>query len=286
MEFVKLVGPAAMFFIMFSIALSIKPSAFVAIVKNPLSFYVGLVSQVIGLPLIGFTLALTIPFPPEVKIGIVLITCLPSAVTSNYITKKLDGNVPLSITLTAVASLLAFITIPFILKIYLLFVFEDFSTEVFNEKLVGASLQIFIIVTLPVIIGVIFNTVFENIAKKIDPIFDKISTILFMLIIGIAIFQDLEEIPEYLRFAGIKTVLIFVLGFFMATFLAKLFKLNKADQITITVETVLQNGAMGFVIGALIFDDIKYVMPIAAYALLQYIFLLVYFTYVKKILDK
>ncbi|HJM78251.1 MAG TPA: bile acid:sodium symporter family protein [Candidatus Pelagibacter bacterium] len=286
MEFVKLVGPAAMFFIMFSIALSIKPSAFVAIVKNPLSFYVGLVSQVIGLPLIGFTLALTIPFPPEVKIGIVLITCLPSAVTSNYITKKLDGNVPLSITLTAVASLLAFITIPFILKIYLLFVFEDFSTEIFNEKLVGASLQIFIIVTLPVIIGVIFNTVFENIAKKIDPIFDKISTILFILIIGIAIFQDLEEIPEYLRFAGIKTVLIFVLGFFMATFLAKLFKLNKADQITITVETVLQNGAMGFVIGALIFDDIKYVMPIAAYALLQYIFLLVYFTYVKKILDK
>ncbi len=286
MEFVKLVGPAAMFFIMFSIALSIKPSAFVAIVKNPLSFYVGLVSQVIGLPLIGFTLALTIPFPLEVKIGIVLITCLPSAVTSNYITKKLDGNVPLSITLTAVASLLAFITIPFILKIYLLFVFEDFSTEIFNEKLVGASLQIFIIVTLPVIIGVIFNTVFENIAKKIDPIFDKISTILFILIIGIAILQDLEEIPEYLRFAGIKTVLIFVLGFFMATFLAKLFKLNKADQITITVETVLQNGAMGFVIGALIFDDIKYVMPIAAYALLQYIFLLVYFTYVKKILDK
>ena len=286
MEFVKLVGPAAMFFIMFSIALSIKPSAFVAIVKNPLSFYVGLVSQVIGLPLIGFTLALTIPFPPEVKIGIVLITCLPSAVTSNYITKKLDGNVPLSITLTAVASLLAFITIPFILKIYLLFVFEDFSTEIFNEKLVGTSLQIFIIVTLPVIIGVIFNTVFENIAKKIDPIFDKISTILFILIIGIAILQDLKEIPEYLRFAGIKTVLIFVLGFFMATFLAKLFKLNKADQITITVETVLQNGAMGFVIGALIFDDIKYVMPIAAYALLQYIFLLVYFTYVKKILDK
>jgi BASS family bile acid:Na+ symporter len=286
MEFVKLVGPAGIFFIMFSIALSIKPSAFVAIAKNPLSFYVGIVSQVIGLPLIGFTLALTIPFPPEVKIGIVLITCLPSAVTSNYITKKLDGNVPLSITLTAVASLIAFITIPFILKIYLLFVFEDFSTEIFNEKLVGASLQIFIIVTLPVIIGVIFNKVFENIAKKIDPIFDKISTILFLLIVGIAIYQDLEEIPEYLRFAGIKTVLIFVLGFFMATFLAKLFKLNKADQITITVETVLQNGAMGFVIGALIFDDIKYVMPIAAYALLQYIFLLVYFTYVKKILDK
>ena len=283
MEFVKLVGPAGMFFIMFSIALSIKPAAFIAIIKNPLSFYVGMIAQVIGLPLIGFALALTIPFPPEVKIGIVLITCLPGAVTSNYITKKLNGNVPLSISLTAITSLIAFVTIPFILKIYLLFVFKDYSTEIFNENLVRASLKIFIIVTIPVIAGVIFNTMFENFSKKIDPIFDKISTILFILIVGIAIYQDLEEIPEYLKFAGIKTVFIFVIAFCMATLLAKLFKLNKSDQITITVETVLQNGAMGFVIGAFIFDDIKYIMPVAAYALLQYIFILIYFSYVKKV---
>ena len=283
MEFVKLVGPAGMFFIMFSIALSIKPTAFIQIIKNPLSFYIGIICQMIGLPLIGFTLALSIPFPPEVKIGIVLITCLPGAVTSNYITKKLDANVPLSISLTAVTSLLAFFTIPFILKIYLLFVFKDHTTEIFTDNLVGASLKIFFIVTVPVIMGLIFNTVFENTAKKIDPIFDKISTLLFLLIIGIAIFQDLEEIPEYIKFAGIKTVLIFLLAFIMANLLAKLFKLNNRDQITITVETVLQNGAMGFVIGAFIFDDIKYVMPVAAYALLQYIFILVYFTYQKKI---
>jgi BASS family bile acid:Na+ symporter len=283
MEFVKLVGPAGIFFIMFSIALSIKPAAFMSIIKNPLSFYVGIIAQVIGLPLIGFTLALTIPFPPEVKIGIVLITCLPGAVTSNYICKKLNGNVPLSISLTAITSLIAFVTIPFILKIYLLFVFEDYSTEIFNENLVRASLNIFIIVTIPVIAGVIFNTIFENFSKKIDPLFDKISTILFILIVGIAVYQDFEEIPEYLKFAGIKTVLIFVFAFVMATLLAKLFKLNKRDQITITVETVLQNGAMGFVIGAFIFDDIKYIMPVAAYALLQYIFILIYFSYIKKV---
>jgi len=283
MEFVKLVGPAGMFFIMFSIALSIKPAAFMSIIKNPLSFYVGIVSQVIGLPLIGFSLALTVPFPPEVKIGIVLITCLPGAVTSNYICKKMNGNVPLSITLTAVTSLVAFVTIPFILKFYLLFVFKDQSMEIFNDNLMHASFKIFMIVTIPVIVGVIFNTIFENFSKKIDPIFDKISTIIFILIIGIAIYQDFEEIPEYLKFAGIKTVLIFVLAFFMATILAKLFKLNKSDQITITVETVLQNGAMGFIIGAFIFDDIKYIVPVAAYALLQYIFILVYFSYIKNV---
>ena len=120
MEFVKLVGPAGMFFIMFSLALSIKTEAFKAIFKNPLSFYLGLVLQLIGMPLIGFIIALTIPFPVEVKVGIVLITCLPSAVTSNYLSKKMGGNVALSISLTAITSLIAFITIPIIIKIYLL----------------------------------------------------------------------------------------------------------------------------------------------------------------------
>ena len=89
MEFVKIAGPAGMFFIMFSLALSIKTSAFKAIASNPLSFYLGLVTQLIGMPLIGFIIALTIPFPVEVKVGIVLITCLPSAVTSNFLTKKI-----------------------------------------------------------------------------------------------------------------------------------------------------------------------------------------------------
>ena len=118
MEFVKLAGPAGMFFIMFSLALSIKASAFKAIALNPLSFYLGLVLQLIGMPLIGFIIALTIPFPVEVKVGIVLITCLPSAVTSNYLSKKMGGNVALSISLTAITSLIAFITIPIIIKIY------------------------------------------------------------------------------------------------------------------------------------------------------------------------
>ena len=107
MEFIKLAGPAGMFFIMFSLALSLKITAFAGVFKNPISFYLGLICQLIGMPLIGFIIALTIPFPMEVKVGIILITCLPSAVTSNYISKKLGGNVPLSICLTATTCLLA-----------------------------------------------------------------------------------------------------------------------------------------------------------------------------------
>ena len=250
MEFVKLVGPAGMFFIMFSLALSLKTQAFKEIVKNPLSFYLGLVAQLIGMPLIGFIIALTIPFPMEVKVGIVLITCLPSAVTSNYLSKKMGGNVALSISLTAITSLIAFVTIPIIIKIYFLVVFENESVIVFNTTLIGASLKLFAVVTIPVILGIIFNTIFPEFSKKIDPLFDKAALIVFLVIIGIAVYQDLHLIPEYIRFAGIKTVLIFVLAFFMTIFLTRLFKINQSDKVTIIVETVLQNGGIGIVLGA------------------------------------
>ena len=281
MEFVKLVGPAGMFFIMFSLALSLKTQAFKEIAKNPLSFYLGLVAQLIGMPLIGFIIALTIPFPMEVKVGIVLITCLPSAVTSNYLSKKMGGNVALSISLTAITSLIAFVTIPIIIKIYFLVVFENESVIVFNTTLIGASLKLFAVVTIPVILGIIFNTIFPEFSKKIDPLFDKAALIVFLVIIGIAVYQDLHLIPEYVRFAGIKTVLIFVLAFFMTIFLTRLFKINQSDKVTIIVETVLQNGGIGIVLGALIFSNAKFIFPVAAYALLQYLFILIYFSYLK-----
>ena len=281
MEFVKIVGPAGMFFIMFSLALSLKTQAFKEIVKNPLSFYLGLVAQLIGMPLIGFIIALTIPFPMEVKVGIVLITCLPSAVTSNYLSKKMGGNVALSISLTAITSLIAFVTIPIIIKIYFLVVFENESVIVFNTTLIGASLKLFAVVTIPVILGIIFNTIFPEFSKKIDPLFDKAALIVFLVIIGIAVYQDIHLIPEYVRFAGIKTVLIFVLAFFMTIFLTRLFKINQSDKVTIIVETVLQNGGIGIVLGALIFSNAKFIFPVAAYALLQYLFILIYFSYLK-----
>ncbi len=281
MEFVKLAGPAGMFFIMFSLALSIKADAFKAIAQNPLSFYLGLVTQLIGMPLIGFIIALTIPFPVEVKVGIVLITCLPSAVTSNFLAKKMGGNVALSISLTAITSLIAFITIPIIIKIYFLYVIQDQSIIIFNTSLIGASFKLFAIVSIPVFLGIIFNTIFEELAKKIDPIFDKLSVIVFLTIICIAVYQDLNLIPEYIRYAGIKTILIFILAFLMSFLLSNLFKLNNQDRITVVVETVMQNGGIGIVIGALMFENTKFIFPVAAYALLQYLFVLIYFTYIK-----
>ena len=281
MEFVKMAGPAGMFFIMFSLALSLKTNAFKAIASNPLSFYLGLVLQLIGMPLIGFIIALTIPFPVEVKVGIVLITCLPSAVTSNYLSKKMGGDVALSISLTAVSSLIAFLTIPIIIKVYFYYVIQDQSIIIFQTSLIGTSFKLFAIVTIPVILGIIFNTIFDEFSKKIDPIFDKLSLLVFLFIICVAVYQDLYLIPEYIRYAGIKTILIFILAFIMCLALSKLFKLNEKDKITVTLETTLQNGGIGIVIGAIMFDDPKYIFPVAAYALLQYLFILIYYSFIR-----
>tara|TARA_A100001015_G_scaffold179836_1_gene200009 strand:- start:1169 stop:2038 length:870 start_codon:yes stop_codon:yes gene_type:complete len=281
MEFIKLAGPAGMFFIMFSLALSLKTSAFKAIVSNPLSFYLGLVLQLIGMPLIGFIIALSVPFPVEVKVGIVLITCLPSAVTSNYLSKKMGGDVALSISLTAVSSLIAFLTIPIIIKIYFYFVIQDQSIIIFRTSLIGTSFKLFAIVTIPVILGIIFNTIFYEFSKKIDPIFDKLSLLVFLFIVGVAVYQDLYLIPEYIRYAGIKNILIFVIAFIMCIALTKLFKLNEKDKITLTLETTLQNGGIGIVIGTLMFDNSKFIFPVAAYALLQYLFILIYYSFIR-----
>ncbi len=233
------------------------------------------------MPLIGFIIALSVPFPVEVKVGIVLITCLPSAVTSNYLSKKMGGDVALSISLTAVSSLIAFLTIPIIIKIYFYFVIKDQSIIIFQTSLIGTSFKLFAIVTIPVILGIIFNTIFDEFSKKIDPIFDKLSLIVFLFIIGVAVYQDLYLIPEYIRYAGIKTILIFIIAFIMCIALSKLFKLNEKDKITVTLETTLQNGGIGIVIGALMFDNPKFIFPVAAYALLQYLFILIYYSFVR-----
>ena len=193
----------------------------------------------------------------------------------------MGGDVALSISLTAVSSLIAFLTIPIIIKIYFYFVIQDQSIIIFQTSLIGTSFKLFAIVTIPVILGIIFNTIFDNFSKKIDPIFDKLSLLVFLFIIGVAVYQDLYLIPEYIRYAGIKTILIFVVAFIMCLSLSKLFKLNEKDKITVTLETTLQNGGIGIVIGAIMFDNPRFIFPVAAYALLQYLFILIYYSFVR-----
>ena len=158
-------SPFAIFIIMLGVGMNVTIKNFLEVVKDLKVLLIGLVLQMIILPTIGFLFAIFAPVDLVLKLGIILITCVPSAVTSNYLTKVVDGNVALSVSLTSISACLSFITIPLILIIIAPIMLEDAS--IFQElnffKMSGALL---FITTIPVLIGIFINTKFSTFTKK------------------------------------------------------------------------------------------------------------------------
>tara|TARA_Y100001970_G_scaffold9470_1_gene11090 strand:+ start:7347 stop:8192 length:846 start_codon:yes stop_codon:yes gene_type:complete len=278
MEFVKLVGPTAIFFIMYSLGLKLTFINFYELLKNPKNLIAGLICQLIFLPIIGLLIVSFYPMPDELKIGILFLLLLPSATMSNYATRLVDGNVSLSIAITTICSLLCIITIPVGMKVLFELVMHK-PIENFDIKKV--SLQIFIIISIPTILGILTNRYLNFFKQRIVLLFDKISMILFLLIISIAIYQERMNLGGYFEYVGIVAPIILFFVLFVSIIFTKFVVDGIDSQRSITVECLLQNGAMGFIVSAQIFSDIAYVTPIALYALLQYFVLAFYVANIK-----
>ena len=278
MEFVKLVGPIAIFFIMYSLGLKLTFVNFYELLKRPKNLIAGLVCQLIILPVIGLLIVSFYPMPDELKIGILLLLLLPSATMSNYATRLVDGNVSLSIAITIICSLLCIITIPLGMKVLFELVMHK-PIENFDIKKV--SLQILTIISIPTILGILTNRYFNLFKQRIVLLFDKISMILFLLIISIAVFQERKNLGGYFEYVGIVAPIILFFVLIVSIIFTKFMVDGIDSQRSITVECLLQNGAMGFIVSAQIFSDIAYVTPIALYALLQYFVLAFYVANIK-----
>ena len=278
MEFVKLVGPFAIFFIMYSLGLKLSFINFYELLKKPKNLILGLICQLIFLPIIGLVIVSFYPMPNELKIGILLLLLLPSATMSNYASRLVDGNISLSIAITTICSLLCIITIPIGMKVLFELIMHQ---PIKNFDVKDISLKIFIIITIPTILGIITNQYFNYFKERFVLLFDKISMILFLIIILIAVYQERFNLGGYFEYVGIiaPIILFFVL---MVSIIFTKFLVDGIDsQRTITVECLLQNGAMGFIVSAQIFTNISYVTPIALYALLQYFVLAFYVANIK-----
>ena len=278
MEFVKLVGPIAIFFIMYSLGLKLTFVNFYELLKSPKNLIAGLVCQLIFLPTIGLLIVSFYPMPDELKIGILLLLLLPSATMSNYATRLVDGNVSLSIAITIICSLLCIITIPLGMKVLFELVMHK-PIENFDIKKV--SLQILTIISIPTILGILTNRYFNLFKQRIVLLFDKISMILFLLIISIAVFQERKNLGGYFEYVGIVAPIILFFVLIVSIIFTKFMVDGIDSQRSITVECLLQNGAMGFIVSAQIFSNIAYVTPIALYALLQYFVLAFYVANIK-----
>ena len=160
MELVKLIGPLILAFIMFSLGIGLSIENFKQVILQPKNFIIGAISQMIILPLIALSLIFVLPLATELKIGLILLAAAPGGVTTNVITKFAKGDVALSISLTAVISLLCFITIPFIFS--LTYPIITGQSLPFDYSIGSIILQIFLITTIPVILGMIFKSIFPN----------------------------------------------------------------------------------------------------------------------------
>ena len=276
-----IVLPLALAFIMFALGLGLRGGDFLRVVKQPRDFFVGAISQVILLPIVAFVLVKIWPIAPELAIGVMIIAAAPGGVTSNLLTSFAKGDVALSVSLTAIISLLCVITIPFIVLTSADLLGASNVTE--NISLLSISRDMFLIVTVPVILGMLFRRFISTPAQKFEPIAKKISIFLFVLVLLGAIAAERENIISYFIKAGLITLVLNVVMMVLAYYVAKLLSTGLTQRKCITIECGLQNGTLAIFVGTSIFGGGIYVIPAATYSLIMFVTSLIFVYKVRKI---
>ena len=273
--------PLALAFIMFVLGMGLTGADFLRVVKQPRDFFVGSFSQIILLPIIAFILIKIWPIAPELAIGVMIIAAAPGGVTSNLLTSFAKGDVALSISLTAIISLICVFTIPFIVltSVELLGVPGVDS----NISLVSMSRDMFLIVTVPVILGMIFRKISYKVTSKLEPVAKKISIVLFILVLLGAIAAERENVISYFAQAGLITLVLNVIMMVVAYYIAQLLASGTEQKKCITIECGLQNGTLAIFVATSIFGGGMYVIPAATYSLIMFATSLIFVYFVKKV---
>ena len=280
MEIVTKIAPIALAFIMLGLGLGLTGQDFIRVIKQPRDFLVGFLCQLILLPVIAFVVIKIFNTPSELAIGLMIIAAAPGGVTSNILTKFADGDVALSISLTAIVSLISIISVPFIIfKSADLLQFSEFSKEI---SMITISLKMFFVVTLPVLLGMLIRKFAENFIISKTKIIQKVSAILF-LIVFIAIWvEEWDRIVEILSEAGSITLALNLIMMILAFYIAKFFATGVEQRRCITLEVGVQNGTLAVFVATQLFDEFIYLVPTGAYALIMYVTSLMLIYIIKK----
>jgi len=260
--------PMALAFIMFSLGLGLTLDDFSRVVKQPRDFIIGALSQIILLPLVAFLLVSVWPLSPEIAVGVMIIAAAPGGVTSNILTSFARGDVALSISLTAVISLLSVITIPFIVVYSYNHFFEGTIGEDLSIAKTAAS--VFVIVTVPVVAGLGIRHFSSSFAIRVETAARKISTILFVLVLVGAIAKERENIAEYFAQAGLVTLVLNVGMMVLAYVIARRLASGVQQRIAISIECGLQNGTLAITVAVVFFGGGAFVIPAATYSLIMF----------------
>ena len=257
--------PLSLAFIMFSLGLGLSINDFTRVFFKPRDFLIGLFFQIIVLPIVAIIIVLFWPLTPELAIGVMILAAAPGGVTSNVLTSYAKGNIALSISLTAINSILCVITVPIILIISLSILGYGSLSE--GQSLFSVAIQMFLIVTVPVILGVLLSSIlssFEKIAKNI-------SIILFALVLLGAILSQRENVINYFAQAGLVMLVLNIVMMIIVYILSKSFRANKETFRCWLMEVGLQNGTLAIVVANTFFASTVYLIPAAIYSLIMYV---------------
>ena len=271
--------PLALAFIMFVLGLGLTGADFLRVTKQPRDFFVGSFLQILILPIIAFILVKMWPIAPELAIGVMIIAAAPGGVTSNILTSFARGDVALSISLTAIISLLSVITVPFIIITSLGLL--GLENVVQNISLTSMAISMFLIVTVPVILGMIFRRFASNAAIKFESIAKKISIILFIIVLLGAILAEKDNIVSYFADAGLITLVLNVTMMIVAFYVAKILGTGNAQKKSIAIECGLQNGTLAIFVGTTLFGGGAFVIPAATYSLIMFATSLIFVFFVR-----
>ena len=269
MEIVTKIAPIALALIMLGLGLGLTTKDFLRVINNPKDFTVGIVCQLILLPIVAYALVLILRLPVEIAVGLMIIAAAPGGVTSNVLTKFANGDVALSISLTAIISLISIISVPFIvLTSASLLGVTDFSSDI---TMTGIALKMALVVSVPVIIGMIIRKFAENFISTNLNVINRITSVLFIIVFAAIWIEERENIFNYLAQAGIAVLILNVVMMTLAFYIAKFFATAVPQRKCISLECGLQNGTLAVFVATQIFNDIAYMVPTAAYALIMYI---------------
>ena len=260
--------PLAIAFIMFSLGLNLRISDFTRIFTQPKDLIIGLFSQIIILPIVAFILIIFYPnLPVELAVGVMILAAVPGGATSNFFTSLAKGDVALSISLTALTSLICIITIPFIA----VYSYNYFVGTKIDVSILQKSLELFAIVTVPTILGMLVNSFFNSFASNFESKAKVISILLLALVIIGAVIKYQSDVMSYFKQAGLITLILNILMMIIAFYIGKFFASSIKKAKTFVFELGLQNGSVAIFVADSIFGGGPFIIPAATYSLIMFL---------------
>jgi len=280
MGIVTTIAPICLAIMMLGLGTGLSTQDFLRVIKMPKDFFVGFICQMILLPIVAFILIKLLNTPTELALGVMLIASAPGGVTSNILTKFANGDVALSISLTAIISLISIISVPYIIftSINLL----EITYHLKDVSMISISLKMFFVVTVPVIIGMIIKHFANDLITRSTLLIQRMSVILFVLVFVAIYIEEWDKIVNFITQAGLIALILNLVMMVVGFYIAKFFTSGVAQQRCISLECGLQNGTLAVFVGTQLFDNVVYLVPAAAYALIMMTTSIIFVYIIKK----